>query len=533
MNFTVKTDHKPLVSLFKTTSKPPPRIENWIIRLMAYNFNVIYQPGKENGADYLSRSNPLKIKDDRSYHGDDYVNSILQRHLPKSIPTKTLQKETENDSVLQKIINFLQDGVFDTNDIMLKPLYANRYRFSYVNKLLMYNDRIVIPTSLRNEIMILAHEGHQGMTKTVSRLRRIVWWPKMKKEVEEFVASCHDCQVVGSLPTPTPLEMTKIPDGSWIMVGCDLCGPFPSGESLLVCVDYYSRYPEVEIVHNVKTSVINNRLRKMFCRYGAPESLVTDNGPQFTSAEFKSLMQEFDVKHRRVTPYHPIANGEVERFNRSLKKCIQTAISEGMDWRVVLHNFLLNYRSTPHSTTGVSPSELFFGRRIRDKLPSAPTKQPESDTKQKVQARDSSKKQYMKSYADKMRKASSHNIVVGQQVLITNNTRHRNKYTPHWDTNPGMVTDVKGNGIFLTHRGKQIMRSSSQVKPYQTNSNNTTSQSNVHTTEDSNSDSDHEVEVPSDTDTIAYEDETELLHHVNNNARRSSRLRQRTDCACR
>ena len=515
MEFTVKTDHKPLVSLFKTYSKPPPRIENWIIRLMAYSFTVVYQPGKENGADYLSRSNPLKTKDERSYHGDDYINTILQHQLPKSIPTKTLQEETKKDKVLQCIVQFLLDGNFDRNNIALKPFFANRYCFSYVNNLLLYNNRIVIPKSLRNKTITLAHEGHQGMTKTVSRLRRTVWWPRMKSEVELFVAGCHNCQVVGALPLPTPLQMTDIPERSWLMVGCDLCGPFPSGESLLVCVDYHSRYPEVEIVRSVKTATINNRLRKMFCRYGPPEVLVTDNGPQFISSEFKALMQEFNIKHRRVTPYHPIANGEVERFNRSLKKCIQTAISEGMDWRVVLQNFLLNYRTTPHSTTGVSPADLFFGRRIRDKLPSSPTAQSCSGTKPAVQIRDSVKKQKMKNYADEKRRAASHNILVGQQVLVTNNTRHRNKYTPRWDTSPGMVTGVKGNSIFLTHKGKNIMRSSSQVKIYRVNAESPNRQPNDDTDE-SSSDSEYEFhereEEISDTETVPYE-----LGNIDNN----------------
>ena len=328
---------------------------------------------------------------DHSYHGEDYVNSILQRQLPKAIPTKTLQKETKKDPILQSMINFLQDGNFNHNDPLLKPYYANRYKFSYVNSLLMYNDRIVIPATLRNDMIILAHEGHQGMTKTVSRLRRTVWWPKMKNEVNQFISGCHDCQVVGSRPSSTPLQMTEIPDGAWLMVGCDLCGPFPTGESLLVCVDYFSRYPEVEIVHSVKTNVIAKRLRKMFCRYGAPETLVTDNGPQFISSEFKELMKEFNVRHRKVTPYHPMANGEVERFNRSLKKCIQTAISEGLDWRVVLQNFLLNYRTTPHSTTGISPSELLFGRQIRDKLPATTPKHADTNITHKVKSRDAKK----------------------------------------------------------------------------------------------------------------------------------------------
>ena len=80
----------------------------------------------------------------------------------------------------------------------------------------------------------------------------------------------------------------------------------------------------------------------------------------------------------------------------------------------------------------------------------------------------------MKKHADKKRRASYHNITAGQQVLITNNTPHRNKYTPRWLPTPGVVTGVKGNGIFITHNNKNIMRSSSQVKPYFTQSNSST-----------------------------------------------------------
>lgn len=139
------------------------------------------------------------------------------------------------------------------------------------------------------------------------------------------------------------------------MLGCDLCGPFPNGEHLLVCVDYYSRYPEVEIIHKTSSEVIASKLRKLFCRYGCPEMIVTDNGPQFQKkTAFTNLLQEFGVSHRKVAPYHPEANGEVERFNRNLKKCIQTAIAEGQNWRHALENFLLSYHTTIHSTTGAT-----------------------------------------------------------------------------------------------------------------------------------------------------------------------------------
>lgn len=143
----------------------------------------------------------------------------------------------------------------------------------------------------------------------------------MNKDAEQYVEKYHSCQVVGKMPNPDPVTMTKIPDAAWILVGCDLCGPFPTGEHLLVCVDYYSCYPEVVILRKVSAQMITTELRKLFCRYGAPEELITDNGPQFRdNQDFKALLQEFNVKHRRVTSYHPASNGEVERFNRKTSR---------------------------------------------------------------------------------------------------------------------------------------------------------------------------------------------------------------------
>ena len=169
--------------------------------------------------------------------------------------------------------------------------------------------------------------------------------------------------------------------------------------------------------------MITTKLRELFCRYGAPETLVTDNGPQFISDEFKDLMKEFNTHHRRVTPYHPMANGEVERFNRSLKKCIQTAISQGLDWRTALQNFLLNYRNTEHATTGATPAELFFKRQLRDKLPSKKTTQQSKASKIAIST-DKARKAASKCYIDEKCKACEHNIQVGQKVLVTNTAKH-------------------------------------------------------------------------------------------------------------
>ena len=98
--------------------------------------------------------------------------------------------------------------------------------------------------------------------------------------------------------------------------------------------------------------------------WGVPLSIRTDNGPQFISQEFQGFLKEYGVFWMSTTPMWPAANGEVERQNRSLLKALKIAHLNGKDHKDELRKFLLSYRSTPHSTTGVSPSELMIGRKI-------------------------------------------------------------------------------------------------------------------------------------------------------------------------
>ena len=107
----------------------------------------------------------------------------------------------------------------------------------------------------------------------------------------------------------------------------------------------------------------------MFTTQGLPVTNISDNGPQFVSKEFRMFINTNNIQHIRTTPLWSQANGEVERQNLTLFKAIRIAHARGQDWRKELRTFLLAYRSTPHPTTGVSPAELLFKRKIRTKLP--------------------------------------------------------------------------------------------------------------------------------------------------------------------
>lgn len=464
IQFTVKTDHKPLVTIFSHSSKPPPRIENWIIKLMSYQYIVQYVPGDKNCADFLSRSNPLHHSEEVDTKTEKYVNLITSKTLPQAISKEDIVEATNADHTLQKLIKAVSLQKFP-KDKDLKPYLSIQHDISTFEGLILVKNKILMPPSLQYKLLEVAHEGHQGITRTLKRINKTIWWPNIRKDVERYIQHCHGCQVTGPAPPHTPVEMTKIPPGAWLTVGCDLCGPFPTGETLIVCVDYYSRYPDVEIITKTKTPDIISKLRKLFCRFGAPQVLISDNGPQFIDSRFKNFMKEFNIKHRRVTPLHPMANGEVERFNRTIKKSILTAIADNKDWRETLDNFLLNYRNTPHATTGEAPARLMFGRLLKDKLPTMTT--IEGKQNKSVITQDGKNKLKIKEYADKQRRAKQHNISVGQKALVMNNNKFRNKYSTRWNQTPKTVVGVKGNSILLAAGNKKpLLRSSCQVKTY-------------------------------------------------------------------
>nr|XP_039266286.1 uncharacterized protein K02A2.6-like [Styela clava] len=195
---------------------------------------------------------------------------------------------------------------------------------------------------LRKRVLELAHEGHQGIVKTKNRLRSKVWWPNIDRDAERKCKVCHGCRVTSSYSPPEPMTRTRPPSGPWIDCCADVLGPLPSGDNILVIVDYYSRFYEIVIVRSTTSKKIIEALSTIFSRYGIPLTLRTDNAPQLVSNEFKSFLDEHGVQHKSTTPLWPQANGEVE-----------TAQVEGKDWKSELNKFLLAYRSTPHTATGV------------------------------------------------------------------------------------------------------------------------------------------------------------------------------------
>ena len=137
----------------------------------------------------------------------------------------------------------------------------------------------------------------------------------------------------------------------------------------LVTIDAFSKWLDVQVVNAATSRVTIERLRTLFSTHGIPEVVVSDNGTTFTSADFSEFMKKNGIRHVKVAPHHTSSNGLAERavktFKEGMKKCISSS-SESIE--CCLARVLFQYRITPHSTSGVSPSQLLFGRRIRSHL---------------------------------------------------------------------------------------------------------------------------------------------------------------------
>ena len=163
--------------------------------------------------------------------------------------------------------------------------------------------------------------------------------------------------------------MTDIPKGPWETLHLDFYGPLPSGEYLLVAINRYSRFPEVEILKSTKASVVILKLDKIFATHGIPTIVKTDNGPPFNGEEYSRYLKTLGIKPQFSTPLWPQVNAEVERFMQPLGKALQTARVENRPWQQELNRFLLQYRTTPHMTTSDPPAELLFNKTVKGKLP--------------------------------------------------------------------------------------------------------------------------------------------------------------------
>ena len=365
--FTLVTDHKPLLAILGSKASLPAlvaaRLQRWAIILAAYNYEIEYRPTSKMGnADALSR---LPV-DKAPLEHDNSILLVNSLGLP--ITAKDIAQSTRSDTVLSKVLQSLITGrnTFIEND-MCKPYKEIWNELSVEQDCILRGSRIVIPTSLRDRVLSEIHADHQGIVRSKSIARTFVWWPGIDKSIELYIKRCQNCALQQNNPKPVRMHPWECPRYAWQRLHIDFAGPF-LGHSYLIVVDAYSKWPEVIPMQSTTSICTIKALMQIFATHGLPERIVTDNGPQFCSQEFKEFLKVNGIQHAFSAPYHPATNGEAERFVQTFKHSMKCKQANSANIFSSISKFLLAYRSTVHATTGMSPSTLLMGRRIRTKL---------------------------------------------------------------------------------------------------------------------------------------------------------------------
>ncbi len=367
--FQVINDHQPLRSIFqKPLNKSPPRIQRFRLRLQKYDFEFQYVPGKQlHVADALSRAYlseaTSEIPDqDMVYH----VHSVISRLPISAARLEQFQKETEKDQTLQKVKRYIMNGwPKSKNDVdpSVKPYYMIRDDLSYVHNLILKDQRIVVPTVLRQEMKETLHTDHSGIERCKRRARDTLYWPGINAHLEDYVASCTTCIEFRNQQQKEKLIPHNIPSEVWSKVGTDLFTL--RNKDYLIIADYNTKFFEISELPNTLATTVISHTKNVFARFGIPKSVISDNGPQFASQEYKLFSQQWDFIHNTSSPEYPQSNGFIERTIQTVKRSLKKAMVNSEDPALAL----LALRTTP-AKDNTSPAQKLMGRALRTNLPS-------------------------------------------------------------------------------------------------------------------------------------------------------------------
>ena len=307
---------------------------------------------------------------DTSFDGEemeDDVDSVcLVRTISRQInPDNPLLvvRETAKDPILSQVMRFKKEGWPHAFSEELKDFKKLENSLSTENGCVFYGLRVIIPSTLRNHILKLLHLGHFGMQRMKQLARSTVYWPRIDFDIEDLCRKCTSCGQFQNKPDKPSIHPWMMPEKPWSRLHLDHAINF-LGRNWLVLVDAYSKYPCIHPTTSTSSKSTTAILEQEFAHFGYPHTLVTDNATTFMSQEFQAWCKQRGIVHLTGAPYHPATNGAAERLIQSFKQALRKS---SLPPKEALQEFLMQYRRIPFAS-GLSPSELLNGRRIRTKI---------------------------------------------------------------------------------------------------------------------------------------------------------------------
>ncbi|KAI9549855.1 pol polyprotein [Daphnia sinensis] len=362
------TDHHALCWLMRKKDLAG-RLARWSLQLQDLDIEIIHRSGRlHSDADTLSRypTSPPEPETDIPMFYSSLPANINMRSLQmesnwyKAI-ISGLQETRPQKRVRHAIRHFvLRDGVL----------------FHRVVKHGQVFHRLCIPQVLIEQVLLACHDditaGHLGISRTLDKIHKRYFWPKMTQHITNYVRSCADCQSKKK-PRERPAGyMQPIhPKQPFEKIGLDLIGPFPlsslGNRHVIIAVDYLTKWVIAKAVPVATTvQIVDFFVRRIILQHGAPLNVISDRGQCLTSEFAEELFRALQSNHLVTTAYHPQCNGLVERFNHTFAEMLSMFVnSNHSNWDDVIDHVVFAYNTSKHESTGMTPFFLLYGREAR------------------------------------------------------------------------------------------------------------------------------------------------------------------------
>ena len=375
----IESDHRPLqIIAKKPIGSAPKRLQRMFLRMQRYEYTIGYRPGKELLiADTLSRAHPTcngqpcdfeEVAQTSFERTLEQINAVEDVGISSSL-VEQLRAETALDTQMEILIKYIRCGWPDRKSqvsLEVRNYFDIRDELTVSEGIVLKCQRCVVPKKLRPEVLRRIHQAHIGREGCIRRAREYVYWPGMTVQVKDFVSRCETCQLFGRKQQQETFAQSPLPSRPWEEVGCDLFEI--QGVHYLVTVDYYSNFSEVDRLESTLSTTVIRKMKNHFARYGIPDVVRSDNGPQFSSDEFKRFTQVWQFQHKTSSPFYPQSNGKAENAVKTMKDLMRKAAHAGTD----PYQALLDFRNTPTQGMSVIPAQRLLGRRTKTTLPTHP-----------------------------------------------------------------------------------------------------------------------------------------------------------------
>lgn len=458
-HFVLRSDSEALMFMMKGKNRKDvgkrimSRAEGWLLRTDHFWFDFEHVAGNSNIADAASR---IAVRRDDPHFGKEKESHELCCVIANpdtlssqllALTNKQVGDETTKDKELQAVVSCI--GKSERWPVEISKYQAFQSNLYTQGDIVMKDEKMVLPAKLRERALRLAHRSHPGMSTMKNILRQGLWWPGMDREIENFVKSCPECQMVTVYNRPPPITMTELPNNVWDYVSMD----FSTASDLhnwkaLILTDNYSRFLVAIPMDKTDTDAVKRALKKVFNTYYIPKTMKADNGPPFNSVELRTWLKEaWGIKLINSTPLNPTENGLVERSMQGINKITAIAKLGRLNWKDALADYVAAYNSWPHNVTKVPPAELMFGRTVRSLLPNLRTDYKNTDDGE-LRDRDQTAKFIRNTREDTRRHALEPQIRVGDNVLVLQTKRDKAD-TPYKNTIHKVVQVTGGRATIM------------------------------------------------------------------------------------